>query len=155
MSKIFINLLFLEGGTNLIFPAGSKLLALSEGGRLPQPVILNACLRAAASLSVSAFNPNSHNLCTAASFSASAFNSNSCNSQTSFNSASLLRELLSWHCEHVELLHTGNRCSSHSNSNFYFKTSAVSVVGFSSTSSIMSFSTQWSSIKSRIWDLFS
>ena len=49
MSKIFINLLFLEGGTNLIFLTGSKALALSEGGCLPKLAIFNSYSRAATS----------------------------------------------------------------------------------------------------------
>ena len=53
MSKIFSNLLFLKGDTNLIFLAGSKALVLSEGGCLPKPAIFNSCLRTAASFSAS------------------------------------------------------------------------------------------------------
>ena len=78
MSKIFINLLFLEGGINLIFLAGWKARALSEWGCLPKLAIFNSCSRAAASFSASK-----------SAFSCSAFNSKASNLPASFNSASL------------------------------------------------------------------
>ena len=56
MSKIFINLLFLEGGTNIIFLAGSKALLLSLGGCIPKAAIFNSCSRTTASFLASAFN---------------------------------------------------------------------------------------------------
>ena len=43
MSKIFTNLLFFEGGTNLIFLAGSKALAQSGEGCLPKAASFNSC----------------------------------------------------------------------------------------------------------------
>ena len=43
MSKIFTNHLFFEGGTNLIFLAGSKALAQSGEGCLPKAASFNSC----------------------------------------------------------------------------------------------------------------
>ena len=93
-----------------------------------------------------------------------AFNSNSPNSGASLNSASLKSRACSGYHELFEFqlpllrelfeLFTCLSHSLHSNSNFNFKTSIASAVGFSCTSLIMSWSTQYSSIKSRICDLF-
>ena len=79
MSKIFINLLFLEGGTNLMFKAGSNSLALSVGECLPKLAIFNSCSCAAAS-----------NSAAKSAFHFSAYNSNSCNPTASLKSASLI-----------------------------------------------------------------
>ena len=74
-----MNLIFLEGGTNLMA------LALSGGGCQ----FNNSCLRAAASFSASnsAFPSSAFNSKSA--FSCSALNSNSCNSGAYLNLASL------------------------------------------------------------------
>ena len=97
------------GGTNLIFLAGSKALALSVGECLPKLAIFNSCSRVAAS-----------NSSAKSAFSFSAFNSNSRNSQASLTQPvlnlelfelqlPLLRELFELQlpllCELFELLH--------------------------------------------------
>ena len=120
MSKIFINLLFLKGGTNLIFLAGSKALDLSLGLCIPKPAIFNSCSRAAASLLASAFNSNSRN--SRVYFNSASLKSRACASCASCNAFSASR---------------ANRRSSRSKSSFSLTISAVSTIGFSSTSSII------------------